>query len=74
MTLVEERDAWRKKFDEGIFSFYYYRSIVEYRMNRNSELWRSTRLFEELLEYINWLEEKAGIEIYKERNTTNEKC
>jgi hypothetical protein len=54
MTLIEERNAWRKMFEEGHALDHVY--MNEYRTNRDSELWRSTRALEQMCEYILYLE------------------
>lgn len=56
MSLVEEREAWYEDYQTG-------KScasplLEEYRWNRNSNSWRSSRAVEELCEYILFLEDK----------------
>lgn len=51
--LVSERDAWLKKFSTTNEIPYL---LQEYKKHRNSELWRSTRVVEELCEYCLHLE------------------
>jgi len=58
MTLIEERNHWRQNMEAGTFDDPLY--LMEYRINRNSELWRSTRAVEQLCEYILWLESKKA--------------
>ncbi len=55
-SLLEERNRWRSEFAEGksIDSPW----LEDYRKNRDSELWRSTRAMEKLCEYVLYLEEK----------------
>lgn len=52
--LLAERIGWRKRFDGGYKPWF----LEEYLKNRESELWRSTRIVEQLAEYILWLEAK----------------
>jgi hypothetical protein len=54
MNLTEERNHWRKQMESGNFLDPHY--LAEYRINRDSDLWRSTRAVEQLCEYILWLE------------------
>lgn len=54
MNLLEERNHWRKQCEDGTFEEPQY--IKEYRTNRESELWRSTRQVEKLCEYVLYLE------------------
>lgn len=52
--LVKSRDAWAKKFEngEGLTS----PLLERYRKERGSEHWRSTKILEEILEYVLYLE------------------
>jgi hypothetical protein len=52
-VLVEERNKWRKEFLESKRVPWL---LEEYKKNRDTELWRSTRVVEELCEYILHLE------------------
>jgi len=61
--LTDERNKWRRQletqstdWDEPIY-------LQDYRLNRNSDLWRSTRALEKLCEYILYLEAtlKTGV-------------
>ena len=56
--LRDERESWRDRFDRGYKPFL----LGEYVQNRESELWRSTRIMEQLCEYILWLEDKINCE------------
>ena len=54
--LIKERDNWK---EDLIKSTWFEPDILrQYRENRNSELWRSTRQVEKLCEYILFLEEQ----------------
>lgn len=54
--LVEERNLWKKEFEEGKKPV----AILEdYRHNRDSNLWRTSRSVEQLCEYILFLEGKV---------------
>ncbi len=57
MNLIEERNHWREQMKSNTFVDPYY--LAEYRNNRESELWRSTRAVEQLCEYILHLESAA---------------
>lgn len=52
--LVDERNRWRQEFESGEKLNHHY--LEQYRRNRNSELWRSTRALERICEYILYLE------------------
>jgi hypothetical protein len=52
-VLVNERNQWRKEF---LASKRIPWLLEEYKKNRDSELWRSTRVVEELCEYVFHLE------------------
>ncbi len=54
--LVEERKKWRKEFENG--KALNSPILDDYRNNRDSEMWRKTRLSERLCEYILFLEDK----------------
>lgn len=54
--LVEERNSWRKQFEDGEADPIFY--LESYREGRNSESYRQGREFERLCEYTLWLEEK----------------
>lgn len=57
MNLVKERDSWKKNFENGEQP----KSLllVDYRRNRDSELYRTTRPIEEICEYILYLERQG---------------
>lgn len=57
--LQDERKAWRKEIEEGIWNEPYI--LQQYRENRDSNLWRSTREVEKLCEYILYLEENSAM-------------
>jgi hypothetical protein len=59
VDLLEESNFWKKEFLDGTYEEPYF--LVEYRQNRNSDLWRSTRVVEKMCEYILFLENKIGI-------------
>lgn len=50
--LVAQRDKWKKEFSEGKVPLFF----DEYKHNRNSESWRLSKAFEEVLEYCLYLE------------------
>lgn len=52
--LRDERKSWRERFNGGFKPYL----LVDYIEHRESELWRSTRIMEQLCEYILWLEAK----------------
>ncbi len=52
--LIEERDEWRRQLESGSALSIYV--LQQYRLNRNSDLWRSTREVEKLCETILFLE------------------
>lgn len=52
--LTDERNEWRRKLEsDGLLDIYV---LQQYRLNRNSSLWRSTREVEKLCETILFLE------------------
>lgn len=55
MSLVNERLSWTKEFEQGIIPLY--GPYEEYKQNRLSGLWRSSRASEKWFEYIKWLED-----------------
>jgi hypothetical protein len=55
--LVAERESWRMDIQSG--NFFVHELYEDYVLNRNSELWRSTRQLERLFEYIMYLEDKV---------------
>ncbi len=57
--LTDEREAWRFEMKRGLFHEPYV--LQQYRENRSSNLWRSTREVEKLCEYVLHLEEQLGI-------------
>ncbi len=59
MSLTEERNHWRKQMGSDTFQEPHY--LTEYRINRDSDLWRSTRAVERLCEYILYLESKTNL-------------
>ena len=54
MSLIEERNKWRREFSAGEHPSIHV--LDEYRENRDSELWRSTRAVEKICEYALYLE------------------
>lgn len=54
--LISERNQWKKQLEQGSFEEPYLLTL--YRQNRNNELWRSTRIMEQLCEYILFLESR----------------
>jgi hypothetical protein len=54
MNLAEERNSWHSEFDAGFEPFY----IKEYRKKRDDECWRASRGFEQVCEYVLYLEKK----------------
>ncbi len=54
--LVDERNKWRDEINQGIW--FEPHVLQQYRANRESNLWRSTREVEKLCEYVLHLEEK----------------
>lgn len=52
--LTDERSEWRRHLElGGLLDIYV---LQQYRLNRDSDLWRSTREVEKLCEYILFLE------------------
>lgn len=58
MDIIEERNHWRQQFDEGKEPTTPW--LLDYRRNRDSNLWRSSRPLEQLCEYILYLEDKIS--------------
>lgn len=54
LSLQEERHSWRVSMLEGQWQDPHI--LKEYRLHRNSELWRCSRQAEKLCEYILYLE------------------
>lgn len=52
--LVEQRNEWKREFEEGIKPFN--PVLDEYKANRNSESWRSSSMSERICEYTLFLE------------------
>jgi hypothetical protein len=52
--LTDERNKWRSEIQEGLWHEPHI--LQQYRANRDSNLWRSTREVEKLCEYILHLE------------------
>jgi len=52
--LTDERNEWRRQLESGSALNIYV--LQQYRLNRNSDLWRSTREVEKLCETILFLE------------------
>ncbi len=52
--LTDERNEWRQQLESGIMEEPYV--LKMYRLNRDSNLWRSTRMVEQLCEMILFLE------------------
>ncbi|CAB4127134.1 hypothetical protein UFOVP260_22 [uncultured Caudovirales phage] len=64
--LTEERKEWRRQLESGgVLNIYV---LQQYRLNRNSDLWRSTREVEKLCETILFLE---GAKPMSEKYTVN---
>jgi hypothetical protein len=62
MNLVEERNHWRQQIEAG--EFIPHPLLEDYRENRNSDLWRCSRIMERVFEYIVYLEEQlAGVTV-----------
>lgn len=56
--LADERKEWRKQMVDGTYVLPdVFRSYID---NRDSDLWRCSRVFEQLCEYIDFLESKIG--------------
>ena len=53
-VLTDERYTWRQEIKHGFWHEPYV--LQQYRVNRDSNLWRSTREVEKLCEYILHLE------------------
>lgn len=56
MLLVDERNKWREEIAKGAFVEPFW--LQDYRKNRESELWRSSRQSEYISEYILFLEQR----------------
>lgn len=56
--LTDERHTWRVEIEQGLW----HEPLVlqQYRENRESNLWRSTREVEKLCEYVLFLEEQLA--------------
>ncbi len=52
--LTDERNKWRRQIKAGLWHEPYI--LQQYRINRESNLWRSTREVEKLCEYVLFLE------------------
>lgn len=59
VSLVYERDQWRQEFRNGTRPRPW--TLGTYEHNRNDELWRASRLLEDLCEYTLYLEEMLRI-------------
>lgn len=57
--LTDERDEWCQQLESGGQLDIYV--LQQYRINRNSDLWRSTREVEKLCEYILFLERNCAM-------------
>jgi hypothetical protein len=56
--LTDERHKWRAEIEQGLW---YEPSVLQqYRANRESNLWRSTREVEKLCEYVLYLEHQLN--------------
>lgn len=56
MNVVDERNQWRKSFEEG--EWLNDKILEDYRLNRDNDTWRLSRNVERLCEYILYLENK----------------
>lgn len=56
--LTDERHTWRYEIEHGLWHEPYV--LQQYRENRESNLWRSTREVEKLCEYVLFLEDKLS--------------
>ena len=56
--LKDERHKWRYEIERGLWSEPFV--LQQYRANRESNLWRSTREVEKLCEYVLYLEDKLS--------------
>lgn len=56
MYADEERRHWRECFERGVRLPMYY--LDEYRRNSKDSTWRSTRVLEQMCEYILYLEDQ----------------
>lgn len=59
-TLTEEREQWRRQFESGQAPNS--NVLRDYRANRDSSLWRTSRPVEELCEYILHLERELALQ------------
>ena len=55
MNLVKSRNKWRKEIEDGMIPVW--PPFIEYKLNRESEMWRSSSMAERFLEYVLYLEE-----------------
>ena len=58
-TLVSQRNEWKKCFEEGL-SFERPSLLKLYEENRESELWRASKICEYLCEYALYLEREIA--------------
>ena len=58
MTLPAERYKWREQMENGTFEIPHF--LLEYKQNRDSDLWRMSRQHEKLCEYALFLEDKIN--------------
>jgi hypothetical protein len=68
--LVKERLSWRNEFESGVIPSH--PLYKEYKENRLSESWRSTRLNEKFFEYVLWLDEMVYESSIVRDNTCSE--
>lgn len=54
--LSEQREGWRKEFEAGEKPPAMKKLICDYKANRSSESWRLSKMYEQLLEYVVYLE------------------
>jgi len=52
-SILDERNQWKRDFEKGFSHLW----LDEYRKNRDNPSWRSSRMMEQLCEYILYLEE-----------------
>jgi hypothetical protein len=64
MNLVKQRDEWKAKFENG--EDYDSKILTDYVKYRNTEDWRSSKLMEEMCEYILFLENRLNHKINEE--------
>lgn len=65
MNLVASRNKWRKEYESGAVPVW--PDFEEYKLNRESEMWRSGSVAERFYEYVLYLEEKANESTSKEQ-------